>query len=88
MMVSVVGQLGESFAVVFDHNFSNFGQEGFIQTDFAAESGCPADDHAGDIVAAHIAGDHAIGDQECRRPHMVGDHTVRGEIVFPFLHRM
>ena len=85
MVARLRDQLGVEIAVDLDHLLGYFGQERLVQAELAAEAGCPADDHAADVVAPDVAGHHAIGDQEGAGAGVVGDHPVGGEVALHLL---
>ena len=47
-----------------------------MQAKLTAKAGCPADDHAANVIPAGIAWHNAICDQESRSPGMIGNHPV------------
>ncbi len=81
---AVAHQLRVMLAVNGDHLFCHLRQKRLGQADFPAKA-CPAaDDHPAHVVAPRVPRDDPIRNQERRRPRMIGDHPIRGEIRIPF----
>ena len=69
-------QVGIVAAHLVDHGVGHLRQEGRIEADDLAEARRAAQDHAQHILAAFVAGQHAVADQEGARAGMVGNGAV------------
>ena len=50
----------------------------------AAKARRAAQDHAQHVVAAHVAGQRPIGNEEGRRARMIGNHAIGHDVLFDF----
>ena len=73
-------QLGIDAGHLGDHALGDVGQERLADAEQPAVVDGPAHDPAQDVFAPGLVGEHAVGDQEGRRPAVVGDgpHRDRG----------
>ena len=63
---SALCQFGVKIAIGIDHRFCDLGEEWFVESDLCAEASRATDDHPCDVIAACVAGNNAICNQERR----------------------
>ncbi len=83
--LAVLAEFRISVAVGFDDGIRDFAHEGLFQTDLLTEADSAANDHTANVVAAHVARDNAVGNQERGGAAVVGNHAVRREVGVHFL---
>ena len=78
--LAILDQLRISVTVLIDDHGSQFGHERSLQTDLGSEASRAANDHAANVIAANIPGNHAIRDQESHRPGVIRHHPIGGKV--------
>ena len=83
-VLAPIAQLAIMIAHLLDHHVGDLGHERPIEADLAAKARRAAQDHAQHVIAAHVAGQGAIGNEEGRRARMIGNHAIGDEVLFDF----
>ncbi len=81
-VLAPIAQLAVMFAHVLDHDVGNIGHERPVEADHAAKARRAAQDHAQHVIAAHVAGQRPIGDEERRRARVIGNDAIGHKVLF------
>src|SRR5262245_7070713 len=80
-----LAQFRVKVAVVINHGLRDFGKKRLVESNLGTAARRTTDDHTRNVISSTIARDDAIRNEECSRPNMITDNTIRREVLKHFL---